>query len=82
VGTLVCSARSGAIAFPFVFLTLHWVYLLALSTRFLELLDLATDQISWPCECRAQRSALGSSYRMTSSAMTSNRTGWQLAGYL
>jgi hypothetical protein len=39
------------VAFPFIFLTLPWVYLAAIPTRFLEEPDVAGEKISWPWEC-------------------------------
>jgi len=41
------------VAFPFIFLTLQWVYLVAIPTRFLEEPDVASEKISWPSECTA-----------------------------
>jgi hypothetical protein len=40
-------------AFPFVFLTLEWVYLVAIPTRFLEEPDTAPETASWPLICTA-----------------------------
>jgi len=41
------------VAFPFIFPTMQWVYLVAIPTRFLEQPDVASEQISWPSECTA-----------------------------
>jgi hypothetical protein len=41
------------VALPFIFLTLQWVYLVAIPIRFLEQPDRASEKISWPSDCTA-----------------------------